>query len=29
MKGKNAAFLWSTIHSIGDTLEEKLLLKFN
>lgn len=29
MKGKNAALLWSTIHSIGDTLEEKLLLKFN
>ncbi len=29
MKGKNAAFLWSTIHSIGDTLEEKLLLTFN
>lgn len=29
MSGKKAALLWSTIHSIGDTLEEKLLLKFN
>lgn len=29
MKGKNAALLWSTIHSVGDTLEEKLLLTFN
>lgn len=29
MKGKNAALSWSIIHSIGDTLEEKLLLKFN
>lgn len=29
MKGKNAAFTWSIIHSIGDTLEEKILLKFN
>lgn len=29
MQGKKAAFLWSTVHSIGDTLEEKILLKFN
>ena len=29
MKGKNAAISWSVIHSIGDTLEEKLLLKYN
>ena len=29
MRGKNAAFLWSAIHSIGDTLEEKILLNFN
>ncbi len=29
MKGKNAAFVWSTIHSIGDTIEEKVLLTFN
>lgn len=29
MSGKRSALLWSTIHSIGDTLEEKLLLKFN
>ena len=29
MKGKHAAFLWSTIHSIGDTLEEKVLLTFS
>ncbi len=29
MQGKKAALLWSTLHSIGDTLEEKLLLKFN
>ena len=29
MKGKNAAFSWSVIHSIGDTLEEKILLNFN
>lgn len=29
MKGKKAAFLWSTIHSIGDTIEEDILLKFN
>ncbi len=29
MKGKNAAFSWSIIHSIGDTLEEKILLTFN
>lgn len=29
MKGKNAALSWSVIHSIGDTLEEKLLLTFN
>lgn len=29
MEGKKAALLWTTIHSIGDTLEEKVLLKFN
>ena len=29
MRGKTAALTWSAIHSIGDTLEEKLLLKFN
>lgn len=29
MKGKNAALSWSIIHSIGDTLEEKILLQFN
>lgn len=29
MRGKTSAFAWSIIHSIGDTLEEKLLLKFN
>lgn len=29
MRGKNAAFLWSIIHSIGDTIEEKILVKFN
>lgn len=29
MKGKNAAFTWSVLHSIGDSLEEKVLLKFN
>lgn len=29
MKGKNAAFSWSVIHSIGDTVEEKILLNFN
>ena len=29
MRGKNAAFLWTIIHSIGDTLEEKILLNFN
>lgn len=29
MKGKNAALSWSVIHSIGDTIEEKLLLTFN
>jgi len=29
MKGNKAALLWSLIHSIGDTLEEKVLLKFN
>ncbi len=29
MSGKKAALLWTTIHSIGDTLEEKLLLKYN
>ena len=29
MNGKKEAFLWSVIHSVGDTLEEKILLKFN
>lgn len=29
MHGKKAGFLWSVIHSVGDTLEEKVLLKFN
>ena len=29
MKGRNSAFLWSIVHSIGDSLEEKVLLKFN
>lgn len=29
MRGKKAALLWSTIHSIGDSLEEKVLLTFN
>lgn len=29
MEGKKAALLWTTIHSIGDTLEEKILLRFN
>lgn len=29
MSGKKAALLWTTIHSIGDSLEEKILLKFN
>jgi drug/metabolite transporter (DMT)-like permease len=29
MKGKNAAVSWSIIHSFGDTLEEKILLKYN
>jgi len=29
MKGKNVALSWSVIHSIGDTLEEKILLNFN
>lgn len=29
MRGKNAALLWSVLHSVGDTLEEKILLKFN
>lgn len=29
MKGKNAALAWSVIHSIGDIIEEKVLLKFN
>ncbi len=29
MRGKNAAFLWTIFHSIGDILEEKILLKFN
>ena len=29
MSGKKAALLWSTFHSIADTIEEKVLLKFN
>ncbi len=29
MKGKQAAFLWVILHSIGDTIEEKVLLKYN
>lgn len=29
MQGKKAALGWALIHSIGDTLEEKILLKFN
>lgn len=29
MKGKKAALSWSVIHSIGDTLEEKILLTYN
>lgn len=29
MKGKNAAVSWSIIHSIGDTIEENILLKYN
>lgn len=29
MEGKKTAFLWSIFHSIGDSLEEKVLLKFN
>ncbi len=29
MKGKKSALLWSVIHSIGDTIEENVLLKFN
>ncbi len=29
MKGKQAALSWSVIHSIGDTLEEKILLTYN
>ncbi len=29
MRGKNAAFLWTVIHSLGDTIEEKILLKYN
>jgi len=29
MKGKKAALSWSIIHSIGDTLEEKIILKYN
>ncbi len=29
MKGKSAAVSWSIIHSFGDTLEEKILLKYN
>lgn len=29
MKGKSAAISWSIIHSIGDTIEENILLKYN
>jgi drug/metabolite transporter (DMT)-like permease len=29
MKGKNAAVTWSIIHSIGDSIEENILLKYN
>lgn len=29
MRGNKSAFLWSIIHSVGDTIEEKVLLKFN
>lgn len=29
MRGKTAALAWSIIHSIGDTIEENILLKFN
>lgn len=29
MQGKKASFLWATLHSVADTLEEKLLLKFD
>lgn len=29
MHGKRAALSWSVVHSIGDTLEEKILLKYN
>jgi len=29
MKGKGAAVSWSMIHSIGDTIEESILLKYN
>ncbi|MCI8575906.1 MAG: EamA family transporter [Bacilli bacterium] len=29
MKGKLAAVSWSIIHSIGDTIEENILLKYN
>lgn len=29
MKGKKAALSWSIIHSVGDTLEEEILLKYN
>ena len=29
MKGKSAGFLWSIIHAIGDTIEEKVIIKYN
>lgn len=29
MRGNHAALSWSVIHSIGDTIEEKILLTFN
>ena len=29
MQGKKASFMWATLHSVADTLEEKLLLKFD
>lgn len=29
MKGKKAALSWSIIHSIGDSLEEQILLKYD
>ena len=29
MRGKSAGFLWSIIHAIGDTIEEKVLIKYN